>query len=151
MSLNKVILIGHLGKDPEIRQTKDGREIANFSVATSDSWTDKRTGERKSKSEWHNIVIFSEGLVKLTKNYIKKGSKLYVEGSLQTRKWTDKNGSDHYTTEIILQGFGSSIQLLDSANYKSIAQKEIEEERNSIKSEIQNESENDTFSEEIPF
>ena len=114
MSVNKVLLIGNVGKDPEIRSTQDGREIASFSVATSESWKDKSSGEKKSKTEWHNIVIFNPNLVKLVKNYVKKGSKLYIEGSLTTRKWTDKNKVDKYSTEVVLQNFGGKIELLDS-------------------------------------
>ena len=113
MTVNKVILIGHFGKDPEIRTTTDGREIASFSLATNESWKDKSTGERKSKSEWHNVVVFSQGLVGIIKNYLKKGSKVYIEGQLQTRKWTDKTGADKYTTEIVLQNFNSTLQMLD--------------------------------------
>ncbi len=113
-SLNKVSLIGNVGKDPEIRSTTNGAEIASFSIATSESWRDKATGERKSKSEWHNIVLFSEHLVNLAKSYIKKGSRLYLEGKLQTRKWSDKDGVERYSTEIILQGFDSKIILLSS-------------------------------------
>lgn len=114
MSLNKVTLIGNVGQDPEIRSTQDGREIANFSLATTENWKDKNTGERQSKTEWHRIVIFSQGLVTIVKNYIKKGSKLYLEGQLQTRKWTDNNGIDKYTTEIVLQNYNSNLQMLDS-------------------------------------
>lgn len=114
MSINKVILVGNVGNDPEIRSTNDGREIASFSLATSDSWKDKNTGERKDRTEWHRIVVFSQGLVGIIKNYVKKGSKLYVEGSLQTRKWTDNNGIDKYTTEIVLQNYNGTLQMLDS-------------------------------------
>lgn len=114
MSINKVILVGNVGQDPEIRSTQDGREIANFSLATSDSWKDKATGERRDKTEWHRIVVFSQGLVNIVRNYVKKGSKLYIEGSLQTRKWTDKDGVEKFTTEIALQNFNSTLQLLDS-------------------------------------
>ncbi|OFW81317.1 MAG: single-stranded DNA-binding protein [Alphaproteobacteria bacterium RIFCSPLOWO2_01_FULL_40_26] len=114
MSINKVILVGNVGQDPEIRTTNDGREIANFSIATSDSWKDKNTGEKREKTEWHRVVIFSQGLVGIVKNYVKKGSKLYVEGSLQTRKWTDNQGIEKYTTEIVLQNFNSTLQILDS-------------------------------------
>jgi single-strand DNA-binding protein len=114
MSVNKVILVGNLGSDPEIRNTSDGREIATFSLATSESWKDKNTGEKKDKTEWHRVVIFSQGLVGIVKNYVKKGSKLYIEGQLQTRKWTDKDGADKYTTEIVLQNFNSTLQILDS-------------------------------------
>ena len=114
MSLNKVQLIGNVGKDPEIRSTQDGREIATFSIATTDSWKDKNTGERKDKTEWHRIVVFSQGLVGIIKNYVKKGSKLYIEGQLQTRKWTDKDGVEKYTTEVVLQNYNSTLQMLDS-------------------------------------
>lgn len=112
-SLNKAILIGNLGKDPEVRAMHNGKSVANFSLATTESWKDKNTGERKDKTEWHNIVIFSEGLVKVAQSYLKKGSKVYIEGQLQTRKWQDKNGNDKYTTEIVLQGFGSTLIMLD--------------------------------------
>jgi len=112
-SVNKVILVGNLGKDPEIRSTQDGREIANLTIATSDTWKDKNTGERKEKTEWHRVVIFSEGLVNVTKNYLKKGAKVYIEGALQTRKWTDKDGQEKYSTEVVLQGFGSTLTMLD--------------------------------------
>jgi single-strand DNA-binding protein len=112
-SVNKVILVGNLGKDPEIRRTQDGRPIANLSVATSESWRDKATGERKEKTEWHRVVIFNEGLCKIVEQYLKKGSKIYLEGSLQTRKWTDKDGNDKYSTEVVLQGFNSSLTMLD--------------------------------------
>jgi single-strand DNA-binding protein len=114
MSINKVILIGNLGKDPEIRNTNDGKEIASLSLATSESWKDNKTGEKKEKTEWHRIVVFSQGLVQVIKQYVKKGSKLYIEGQLQTRKWTDKNGVDRYSTEIVLQGFNSTLQILNS-------------------------------------
>lgn len=113
-SVNKVILIGNLGQDPEIRHTQDGRPIATFSLATSDSWRDKNTGERREKTEWHRVVVFSEGLVRVIEQYVKKGSKLYIEGALQTRKWTDQQGIEKYTTEVVLQGFGSSLVMLDS-------------------------------------
>ena len=113
-SVNKVILVGNLGSDPEIRHTQDGRPIATFSIATSESWRDKSTGERREKTEWHRIVIFSEGLCRVVEQYVKKGSKLYIEGALQTRKWTDQSGVEKYTTEIVLQGFGSTLVMLDS-------------------------------------
>ncbi|NBO18198.1 MAG: single-stranded DNA-binding protein [Proteobacteria bacterium] len=112
-SVNKVILIGNLGKDPEIRSTQDGREIANLTVATSESWKDRSTGERKEKTEWHRVAIFSEGLVSIAKNYLKKGSKVYVEGQLQTRKWTDQSGQEKYSTEVVLQNFGGTLTMLD--------------------------------------
>ena len=113
-SINKVILIGNVGKDPDIRATQDGREIANLSIATSESWKDKSTGERREKTEWHRVSIFNDGLVNLCKNYIKKGSKLYIEGKLQTRKWTDQQGVEKYSPEIVLQGYDGSITMLDS-------------------------------------
>jgi single-strand DNA-binding protein len=114
MSINKVILVGNVGQDPEIRTTQDGREIANFSIATSESWKDKNTGERKDKTEWHRCVVFSQGLVNIIKNYVKKGTKLYIEGSLQSRKWTDNQGTEKTTTEIVLQNYNSTLQILDS-------------------------------------
>ena len=112
-SVNKVILVGNLGKDPEIRRTQDGRPIANLSVATSEQWRDKATGERKEKTEWHRVVIFSEGLAKVAEQYLKKGAKVYLEGQLQTRKWTDKDNIERYSTEVVLQGFNSSLTMLD--------------------------------------
>ena len=116
MSVNKVILVGNVGQEPEIKNTQDGREIATFSIATSESWKDKNSGEKRDKTEWHRIVVFSQGLVGIIKNYVKKGTKLYVEGQLQTRKWSDSNGVEKYTTEIVLQNFNSSLQILDSRN-----------------------------------
>jgi len=113
-SVNKVILIGNLGADPEIRRTADGRPIANLRVATSESWRDKATGERRERTEWHRVVIFSEGLAKIAEQYLKKGAKVYLEGSLQTRKWQDKEGQDRWTTEVVLQGFNSQLTMLDS-------------------------------------
>jgi single-strand DNA-binding protein len=114
-SVNRVILVGNLGKDPELRTTQDGREIASFSLATSESWKDKSSGERKERTEWHKVVIFSEGLVKIAKGYLKKGAKVYLEGQLQTRKWTDKDDQERYSTEVVLQGFGSTLTMLDGA------------------------------------
>lgn len=112
-SVNKVILVGNLGRDPEIRSTQDGREIANLAIATSESWKDRNSGERKEKTEWHRVVIFSDGLVNVVKNYLKKGAKVYIEGQLQTRKWTDKDGQEKYSTEVVLQGFNSVLTMLD--------------------------------------
>ena len=112
-SVNKVILVGNLGKDPEIRRTQDGRPIANLSVATSETWRDKGTGERKEKTEWHRVVIFSEPLCKIVEQYLKKGAKVYIEGALQTRKWTDQSGVEKYSTEVVLQGFNSTLTMLD--------------------------------------
>jgi len=113
-SVNKVILIGNLGADPEIRRTQDGRPIANLRIATSESWRDKTTGERKEKTEWHRVVVFNEGLCKIIEQYLKKGSKVYLEGALQTRKWQDKDGQDRYSTEVVLQGFNSQLTMLDT-------------------------------------
>jgi single-strand DNA-binding protein len=112
-SVNKVILIGNLGRDPEIRRTQDGKAIATLSIATSDNWRDKTTGERRERTEWHRVVIFSEGLSRIAEQYLKKGSKVYVEGSLQTRKWQDQSGQDRYSTEVVLQGFNSALTMLD--------------------------------------
>ena len=114
-SVNKVILVGNLGADPEVRRTQDGRPIVNLRVATSESWRDKNTGERREKTEWHRVVIFSEGLAKIAEQYLKKGSKVYLEGALQTRKWQDKDGQDRYSTEVVLQGFNSALTMLDRA------------------------------------
>ncbi len=113
-SINKVILVGNLGADPEIKHTQDGRPIANLRVATSESWRDKNTGERREKTEWHRVVIFSEGLCRVAEQYLKKGSKVYLEGQLQTRKWQDQSGQDRYSTEVVLQGFGGTLVMLDS-------------------------------------
>ncbi|RKQ71522.1 single-strand binding protein [Litorimonas taeanensis] len=112
-SVNKVILIGNVGKDPEIRTFGNGGKVANFSIATSEQWKDKQ-GQRQEKTEWHNIAVFNEGLVGVIERYVKKGSKLYIEGKLQTRKWTDRDGNDKYTTEVVLQGFNGSLTMLDS-------------------------------------
>jgi len=112
-SVNKVILVGNLGADPEIRRTQDGKPVANLRVATSDSWRDKTTGERREKTEWHRVVIFSEGLCRIAEQYLKKGSKVYLEGSLQTRKWQDQSGQDRYSTEVVLQGFNAQLTMLD--------------------------------------
>lgn len=138
-SINKVILIGSLGADPEIRRTNDGRSIASMRIATSESWRAKDTGERREKTEWHSVVVFSEGLVKVIESYVKKGSKIYLEGALQTRKWQDKDGNDRYTTEIVLQGYNATLTLLDSA--KGGQQRQ----------EQQPESQGSGFEDEIPW
>ena len=114
-SVNKVILIGNLGADPEIRRTQDGRPIANLRLATSESWKDKTTGERREKTEWHRVVIFNENLCRIAEQYLKKGSKVFIEGALQTRKWQDQSGQDRYSTEVVLQGFRGELTLLDRA------------------------------------
>jgi single-strand DNA-binding protein len=112
-SVNKVILVGNLGADPEIRRTQDGRPIANLRIATSETWRDKTSGERKEKTEWHRVVIFNEGLCKVAEQYLKKGAKVYIEGALQTRKWQDQSGQEKFSTEIVLQGFNSTLTMLD--------------------------------------
>jgi single-strand DNA-binding protein len=114
-SVNKVILVGNLGADPEIRRTQDGRPIANLRLATSESWKDKSTGERREKTEWHRVVIFNENLCRIAEQYLKKGSKIYIEGALQTRKWQDQAGQDRYSTEVVLQNFRGELTLLDRA------------------------------------
>lgn len=113
-SVNKVILIGNVGADPEIRRSQDGKPIANLRIATSESWRDRNSGERKEKTEWHTVVVFNEGIAKIVEQYVKKGSKLYLEGALQTRKWQDRDGNDRYSTEVILTGFNCSLQMLSS-------------------------------------
>jgi len=139
-SVNKVIIIGNVGKDPEIRRTQDGRPIANLTVATSETWKDKNTGERKEKTEWHRVVIFNEGLCKVVEQYVKKGAKLYIEGSLQTRKWTDQAGVEKYSTEIVLQGFGSTLTMLDSRGGQSSDESAQQPDRSA-----------DDLSDEIPY
>ncbi|MFT6106111.1 MAG: single-strand DNA-binding protein [Rickettsiales bacterium] len=160
MSINKVILVGNVGSDPEIRNTNDGREIASFSIATSESWKDKNTGEKKEKTEWHRIVIFSSGLAGIVKSYVKKGSKLYIEGQLQTRKWTDNSGADKYTTEVILQNFNSTLQILDSrnnssgnagGNYDSNPQSSNNSNNNSAPKNNSAESFSEDLDDDIPF
>ena len=113
-SVNKVILVGNLGRDPEIRQTQDGKPIANMSIATTERWKDRQTGERRERTEWHRVVIFNEHLAEVAKNYLRKGSKLYIEGQLQTRKWTDQSGTERYTTEVVLQRYRGELTMLDS-------------------------------------
>jgi single-strand DNA-binding protein len=112
-SVNKVILVGNLGADPEIRRTQDGRPIANLRVATTETWRDKGSGERRERTEWHRVVIFNEGLCRVAEQYLRKGAKVYIEGQLQTRKWQDQSGQDKYSTEVVLQGFNSTLTMLD--------------------------------------
>lgn len=112
-SVNKVILIGNLGQDPEVRQFQNGGSVCNLSIATSENWKDKNTGERREKTEWHRVAIFSEGLVRIAQQYLKKGSKVYIEGKLQTRKWQDQNGQDKYSTEVVIQGYDGTLTMLD--------------------------------------
>ncbi|MGP6086042.1 single-stranded DNA-binding protein [Antarctobacter jejuensis] len=112
-SVNKVILIGNLGRDPEVRTFQNGGKVCNLRIATSETWKDRNTGERKERTEWHSVAIFQEGLVRVCEQYLKKGSKVYIEGQLQTRKWQDQSGQDRYSTEVVIQGFGGSLQMLD--------------------------------------
>ncbi len=142
-SVNKVILLGRVGKSPDIRSMQSGKEVASFSLATSEKWRDKSTGEQKENTQWHNVVIFSEGLVKIVKQYVKKGSQLYIEGSLKTRKWT-KDGRDNYITEIVLQGFGGVLQILDSKS-------DVRENRTTEKAPSQSKYGDDIPNDEIPF
>ena len=112
-SLNKVMLIGNLGRDPEVRTFGNGGKVCNLRIATSETWKDRNTGERREKTEWHSVAVFSEGLVRVCEQYLRKGSKVYIEGQLQTRKWQDQSGADRYSTEVVLQGFGSTLTMLD--------------------------------------
>ena len=144
-TINKVIIIGNLGADPEVRKTQDGKTIANLSIATSDTWKDKNTGERKEKTEWHRVSVFNEGLCRIIEQYLKKGSKVYLEGKLQTRKWTDKEGSDKYTTEIILQNYEGKLVMLDGkSNEGSAAQQSYSEASTGF-------ADNSGLEDEIPF
>ena len=150
-SLNKVQLIGRLGADPEIKQMVNGKNVARLSIATSQSWKDKSSGERKEKTEWHRVVIFNEGLVNIVQQYLKKGANIYLEGQLSTRKWRDeKSGQDKYTTEIVLQGFNSSLTMLDGKNKTNNSNENTAKE----KSELPNDEisqDNSDLDDEIPF
>lgn len=115
-SVNKVILVGNVGQDPEVRQFQNGGQVCSFSLATSENWKDKNTGERREKTEWHRISVFNEGLIRVIQSYVKKGSKLYIEGQLETRKWQDQSGADRYSTEVVLRGYGGNLTMLDSRN-----------------------------------
>ena len=149
-SLNKVLLIGRLGADPDIKQMVNGKSVARFSLATSNSWKDKNTGEKKEKTEWHRVVIFNEGLVKVVQQYVKKGAQVYIEGQLSTRKWTDqKTGQDKYSTEIVLQGFNSSFKILSGKNNQSMISQETPENKSSLPAE-DTPAPND-LDDEIPF
>ena len=148
-SLNKVLLIGRLGADPEIKQMVNGKKVARFSLATSQSWKDKNSGEKKEKTEWHRIVIFNEGLVNVVQQYLKKGAQIYIEGQLSTRKWQDEqSGKDRYSTEVVLQGFNSSLTMLGGKVSSSESEK-ISENTSSVPNE-NNTSSND-LDDEIPF
>ena len=149
-SLNKVLLIGRLGADPEIKQMVNGKNVARLSLATSQSWKDKTSGEKKEKTEWHRIDIFNEGLVNVVQQYLKKGANVYIEGQLTTRKWKDESsGQDKYSTEIVLQGYNSSLTMLDGKN-KNESSNLINETKSSLPSESTNQ-ENKDLDDEIPF
>ena len=154
-SVNKVILLGNLGRDPEIRSMQSGAKMASFSIATSKRWKDRNTQEQKEKTSWHNIVVFGDGLVDIVEKYVKKGSKIYVEGEIQTRKWQDKDGNDRYTTEIILQGYNCNLTLLDSRNNASMGNEnsqQIEQEKTIEDNSFENQnSDSDELDEDIPF
>tara|TARA_B100000700_G_scaffold309863_1_gene389614 strand:- start:578 stop:1036 length:459 start_codon:yes stop_codon:yes gene_type:complete len=149
-SLNKVQLIGRLGADPEIKQMVNGKNVARLSVATSQSWKDKSSGERKEKTEWHRVVIFNEGLVNIVQQYLKKGANVYLEGQLSTRKWRDeKSGQDKYSTEIVLQGYNSSLTMLDGKS-KSNNNNQVSENKSSLPNDEMSQVSND-LDDEIPF
>ncbi|WP_333023216.1 single-stranded DNA-binding protein [Wolbachia endosymbiont of Pentidionis agamae] len=151
-TVNKVILIGNLGRDPEIRATQNGKEMAAFSIATSESWVDKLSGTRSEKTEWHNIVVFNDGLVKLIKDYVKKGNKVYIEGTLRTRKWVDQNNNERYITEVVLQNFNSVFSILDSKGSQPIVNnQEMKKEQQNPYENFDQETENELIDDEIPF
>lgn len=152
-SVNKVILIGNVGADPEIRRTQDGKQIANIRLATSESWRDKNSGDRREKTEWHTVVVFTEGLCKVVEQYVKKGSKLYVEGALQTRKWQDQSGNDRYSTEVVLNGFNATLTLLDSVGGGNSEQPSPKQEKRSSKPAERDSYGNQpaSFDDDIPF
>ena len=150
-SLNKVLLIGRLGADPEIKQMVNGKNVARLSVATSQSWKDKNTGERKEKTEWHRIVIFNEGLVNVVQQYLKKGANVYIEGQLTTRKWKDESsGQDKYSTEIVLQGYNSSLTMLDSRN-KNENSNLVSENKSNLPDDNNISQKTEDLDDEIPF
>ena len=149
--LNKVQLIGRLGADPEIKQMVNGKSVARLSIATSQSWKDKSSGERKEKTEWHRVVIFNEGLVSVVQQYLKKGANVYIEGQLTTRKWKDEaSGQDKYSTEIVLQGYNSSLTMLDSRNSKQDSENLIKDNKSSLPNDNLNQD-NADLDDEIPF
>mgnify|MGYP000032316633 FL=1 len=154
-SVNKVILLGNLGKDPEIRSLQSGNKMATFSLATSKRWKDKATQEQKDKTSWHNVVIFGDGLVNIVEQYVKKGSKVYVEGELQTRKWQDQDGKDRYSTEVVLQGYNCNLTLLDTkgANQQSnsIENQSSSDESSHITESLTDKKESDELEDDIPF
>ena len=146
-SLNKVLLIGRLGADPEIKQMVNGKSVARLSLATSQTWKDKNTGEKKEKTEWHRIVVFNEGLVNVVQQYLKKGAQVYIEGQLSTRKWKDEQtGQDKYSTEILIQGYNSSLTMLGGSSQNNIASQDIKQSIDDNKTASQNDLDDD-----IPF
>ncbi len=150
-SLNKVQLIGRLGADPEIKQMVNGKNVARLSIATSQSWKDKSTGERKEKTEWHRVVIFNEGLVNIVQQYLKKGANVYIEGQLSTRKWKDeKSGQDKYSTEVVLQGYNSSLTMLGGKNISNNSNEVSQEKKSSLPND-QMSQDNSDLDDEIPF
>ena len=150
-SLNKVLLIGRLGADPEIKQMVNGKNVARLSLATSQSWKDKNTGEKKEKTEWHRVVVFNEGLVNVVQQYLKKGSQVYIEGQLSTRKWKDEaTGQDKYSTEILLQGYNSSLTMLDSRSGNNGNSNLVSEDKSSLPKDNLNQDSSD-LDDEIPF
>ena len=154
-SVNKVILLGNLGRDPEIRSLQSGNKMALFSLATSKRWKDKATQEQKDKTSWHNVVIFGDGLVNIVEQYVKKGSKVYVEGELQTRKWQDQDGKDRYSTEVVLQGYNCNLTLLDTkgANQQSnsIENQSSSDESSHTTESLTDKKESDELEDDIPF
>ena len=146
-SLNKVLLIGRLGADPEIKQMVNGKSVARISLATSQSWKDKNTGEKKEKTEWHRVVVFNEGLVNVVQQYLKKGAQVYIEGQLSTRKWKDdKSGQDKYSTEVVIQGYNSSLTMLGGANQNSTSSQKSKQNLENTSQEVSHEMDDD-----IPF
>ncbi|MCW5725395.1 MAG: single-stranded DNA-binding protein [Maricaulaceae bacterium] len=153
-SVNKVILIGNLGRDPEIRKLNSGDPVCNLRIATSEQWRDKGSGERRERTEWHNVVIFNENLVKVCENYLKKGAKVYIEGQLQTRKWQDQSGQDKYTTEVVLQRFRGELQMLDGRGGGEGGGYDSAEDRSGGRERVSGQKEdfrNDDMDDEIPF
>lgn len=158
-SINRVILIGNLGADPEVKSTQGGRPVANLSIATSETWRDRATGERKEKTEWHRVVIWNEGLCKVAEQYLRKGSKVYLEGSLQTRKWQDKDGNDKYSTEVVLNGYGSNLTMLDNPRrddeqsdpYKEFEKSYSEASGRSARATSSGRATGDSLDDDIPF
>ena len=153
-SVNKVILLGNLGRDPEIRSMQSGKKMASFSIATSKRWKDRNTQEQKENTSWHNIVVFNEGLVDVIEKYVKKGSKIYVEGELSTRKYQDKDGNDRYTTEVILQGYNSNLTMLGSGNPISSVEQSINtssEISQSDESPLSGSNDSSNLDDDIPF